>query len=179
MASAFSHIAIPAMLYGVFKNVNMNAKLLLLGAICSILPDVDVIGFHLGIPYQSPWGHRGFTHSIAFATVLGLLLTPLSRYLNSAPHVVFSFCFVSCLSHGILDAMTNGGLGIAFFWPLSNNRYFFPFRPIQVSPIGITSFFSEWGFRVLVSEAVWILVPALTVGILGVFVRKFFEKTTS
>jgi inner membrane protein len=74
--------------------------------------------------------------------------------------------------------MTNGGLGIAFFCPLSNNRYFFPFRPIQVSPIGITSFFSEWGFRVLVSEAVWILVPALTVGILGVFVRKFFEKTT-
>lgn len=177
MASAFSHIAIPAVLYGTFKNANMNAKLLLLGAICSILPDVDVIGFHLGIPYQSPWGHRGFTHSITFAAVLGLLLTPLSRYLNSTPRVVFSFCFVSCLSHGVLDAMTNGGLGIAFFWPLSNNRYFFPFRPIQVSPIGITSFFSEWGFRVLVSETVWILVPALTVGILGIFVRKFFEKT--
>ena len=176
MASAFSHIAIPAVLYGVFKNANMNAKLFLLGTICSILPDVDVIGFHLGIPYQSPWGHRGFTHSVAFAAVLGLLLMPLSRYLNSAPRVVFSFCFVSCISHGILDAMTNGGLGIAFFWPLSNNRYFFPFRPIQVSPIGITSFFSEWGFRVLVSEAVWILVPVLTLGILGVFVRKFFEK---
>ena len=37
----------------------------------------------------------------------------------------------------------------------------FPFRPIQVSPLGASNFFSEWGLAVLVSEAIWIGVPAL------------------
>jgi inner membrane protein len=44
-------------------------------------------------------------------------------------------------SHGILDAMTDGGLGVAFFSPFDDTRCFFPFRPIKVSPIGL-SFFS-------------------------------------
>lgn len=177
MASAFSHIAIPALFYAVFESPTMNVKLLMLAMICSILPDIDVIAFYLGIPYASPWGHRGFTHSIVFAAFLGLILTPFYRYLNSTPRLVFYFCFGCCVSHGMLDALTNGGLGIAFFWPFSDERYFFPFRPVQVSPIGINSFFSEWGIRVLVSESVWILLPTLSVGLISALVRrKFFEK---
>jgi inner membrane protein len=56
--------------------------------------------------------------------------------------------FLITASHGILDAFTNGGLGIALFSPFDNSRYFFPFRPIQVSPIG-AGFFSMRGLRVL------------------------------
>src|SRR5678815_3579050 len=62
-------------------------------------------------------------------------------------------------SHGLLDALTNGGRGIGFFAPFSNHRYFFPWRPIQVSPIGV-GFFSPRGLRVLASEAGWIWVPS-------------------
>jgi hypothetical protein len=41
------------------------------------------------------------------------------------------YFFVVTASHGALDAMTDGGLGIAFFAPFDNTRYFFPFRPIK------------------------------------------------
>ena len=52
---------------------------------------------------------------------------------------------MSCASHALLDAMTNGGLGVAVYWPFSLKRIFLPFKPIQVSPIGISNFFTEWG----------------------------------
>jgi len=28
----------------------------------SLLPDIDVIGFPLGVPYGAPFGHRGASH---------------------------------------------------------------------------------------------------------------------
>jgi inner membrane protein len=63
------------------------------------------------------------------------------------------------MSHGFLDAFTDGGLGIAFFAPFDSTRYFFPWRPLTVSPIGFTQFFSEWGMDVLLSELLWIGIP--------------------
>jgi inner membrane protein len=40
------------------------------GAVCSVLPDFDVVGFRFGIRYADFWGHRGFTHSLIFAALL-------------------------------------------------------------------------------------------------------------
>jgi inner membrane protein len=73
-------------------------------------------------------------------------------------------------SHGLLDALTDGGRGIAFFAPFSNHRYFFPWRPIQVSPIG-TGFFSSRGLLVLASESVWIWVPSAIIALSARVVR--------
>ena len=64
-------------------------------------------------------------------------------------------------SHGVLDAMTTGGLGVAFFSPVEQQRYFFDFRPIQVSPIGIRNFAGQQAMRVLASEVVWVGLPCL------------------
>ena len=72
---------------------------------------------------------------------------------------LFVWFTVVTASHGLLDAMTNGGRGIGFFAPFSNHRYFFPWRPIQVSPIG-AGFFSPRGLLVLASESVWIWLPS-------------------
>jgi inner membrane protein len=55
--------------------------------------------------------------------------------------------------------MTDGGLGIAFFAPFDDSRYFFPFRPIKVAPIGL-SFFSARGLAVIGSEILWVCLPA-------------------
>jgi inner membrane protein len=63
-------------------------------------------------------------------------------------------------SHGLLDAMTNGGLGPASFAPFDNHRYFLPWTPIRVSPIGIGRFFTGRGSAVLRSELLFIWVPA-------------------
>ena len=69
-------------------------------------------------------------------------------------------------SHGLLDAMTNGGLGIAFFAPFDDGRYFLPWRPIEVSPIGAGAFFSEWGLRVIKSELLWVWLPVVGLWVL-------------
>jgi len=70
------------------------------------------------------------------------------------------YFFLATASHGLLDAMTDGGLGVAFFAPFDNRRYFLPWTPIRVSPIGIGRFSSSRGYAVLQSELLWIWVPA-------------------
>lgn len=62
-------------------------------------------------------------------------------------------------SHPLLDSLTSGGLGVAFFAPFDNSRYFLSWRPLVVSPIGITRFFGSWGLRVLGTEVPWVWVP--------------------
>ena len=74
--------------------------------------------------------------------------------------------FVITASHGVLDAITDGGLGVAFFSPFNPQRYFLPWTPIHVSPIGASGFFSARGLDVIESEIVWIWGPTLIVGVL-------------
>ena len=131
-------------------------------AVCAMLPDADVIGFSFGIRYEDMFGHRGFSHSFFFAAIVGAI----AAWRLHRPPVLMLFLWFAGVtaSHGVLDAMTNGGRGIAFFAPFSNHRYFFPWRPIQVSPIG-AGFFSPRGLRVLASEAVWIWVPSAIIAV--------------
>ena len=71
------------------------------------------------------------------------------------------FFFMITASHGFLDAMTDGGLGVAFFSPFDTGRYFLPWRPMEVSLIGATDFLSHRGAGVLISEIQWICSPLL------------------
>jgi inner membrane protein len=74
---------------------------------------------------------------------------------------LFGYLFLATASHGVLDAITNGGLGVAFFSPFDNTRYFLPWRPVRVSPIAVYRFFSARGYAVLQSELLWIWLPAI------------------
>lgn len=129
----------------------------------SMLPDLDVIGFRLGVRYEEMLGHRGLSHSLAFALAWALVVTlVLFRKLKRSEQLIAFFVLgLSTASHGVLDAMTDGGLGVAFFAPFSNSRYFLPWEPIQVSPIG-RGFFSLEGVEVIMSEALWIGLPCAT-----------------
>jgi inner membrane protein len=141
---------------------NKQTKWLLLAAIFSaILPDFDVITFKLGIAYQHPLGHRGFTHSIFFAILWALVLMLTIGRNNKL--IWFLVIFLSTISHGIFDAMTSGGEGVGFFIPFNNDRFFFSFREILVSPLGIKKFFSGWGLRVVLSEIKFIVIPSLLI----------------
>lgn len=140
-----------------------------------MIPDLDVAAFRLGIPYAAQFGHRGFTHSILFACGLALLGIALTRYLRSTPQKVFLFLFVAIASHGLLDACTNGGLGIAFLWPFSDARFFAPFRPIQVSPIGIQHVLSAHGLAVFRSELMWVWLPCFSAAAVVVVCRRILK----
>lgn len=135
----------------------------IIGAACSIIPDIDVTGFRFGIRYGDFWGHRGFTHSLVFAAILASVAIAVGFFretLGVSRAVLWAYFFLATASHGLLDAMTNGGLGVAFFSPFDNTRYFLPWRPIVVSPISVTRFFSGQGIAVLQSELLWIWIPS-------------------
>jgi inner membrane protein len=174
MCSVITHPVVPVALSVFLPRETSTTTLLLAGAACSIIPDLDVIGFGFGIRYDDMLGHRGFTHSIMFSAALSVLLSfTLFRNTYSSYWIIFLFLFLSTLSHALLDMLTNGGLGVALFAPFSNKRYFFPWRPIGVSPIGIDSFFSAWGARVILSELRWVWLPSGVVFALGHVARRY------
>ena len=181
MASAFGH-ALAAITLGTnFSKILKSWKFWVLGVICSIFPDLDVIGFQFQIPYDSFWGHRGFSHSLLFALLFGTFLTAIfywKGFLSKNGMLLICYFSLCTSSHAILDALTSGGLGVAFFSPWDNTRYFFPWRPIQVSPIGVEKFFGEWGRRVLLSEAIWIGIPCLIYITFTKVIRRIKQTTT-
>ncbi len=141
-----------------------GVKICILSILCAIAPDADVITFKLGISYSDFLGHRGFFHSIFAGICLGFLVTTVffrSRRLFSREWWLLSlyFSLITC-SHGILDAFTNGGLGIALLAPFDNTRYFFWTTPIEVVSLNPAKFFSAYGVRILSSEILLIWLPA-------------------
>jgi inner membrane protein len=137
----------------------------------SMLPDIDSIGFHMGVPYGSLWGHRGLTHSLLFAALIAATVSMSLGRLFQKQWALALLLFAAIASHGLLDAMTNGGLGVAFFSPIDTHRYFLPWRPVLVSPIGISRFFTSRAVRILGSEVLYIWVPALILVVFMKFLR--------
>jgi len=132
----------------------------------SMLPDVDVVGMALGVPYGAPWGHRGATHSLFLGGLLGLAFAFLARRGPRSFAVTALVAFAVAASHGLLDAMTDGGRGVALLWPLTTHRYFLPWRPIPVAPIGV-GFLSGEGLQV----AAWELVVFLPLFVYALWPR--------
>jgi inner membrane protein len=98
--------------------------------------------------------------------------------LRSHPVVIFVVCFIACVSHILLDAMTNGGLGVATYWPFDQGRYFLDSRPIQVSPIGVKAFFTDRGLKVIYSELLWVFMPGIILSSIGVLLRRKLQKVS-
>lgn len=168
MASLFTHALVGSALgQASDRDWQKDWRFWGLVVMCSILPDADAIGFHAGVPYGAPWGHRGMTHSLLFAAIVAAGLALAFRRVFPLSWKLGILLFVIIVSHGVLDAMTNGGLGVAFFAPFDAQRYFFSWRPIQVSPIGVRSFFSGRGISILSSEVLWIWCPALAFAVLA------------
>lgn len=172
MPTVFSHIAVPiAARLGAGK-ISVPKPLLIAGMVLSVLPDADVLAFRLGIPYAAGFGHRGFSHSLLFAAAAALGGSLLLRVFKIPIRESFWFLALASASHGLLDAFTTGGYGIAFCWPFSEQRFFAPVQVIDVSPLSISRFFSSRGAEVLGSELAWVWAPLFAIGISALFLRR-------
>jgi len=172
MASAFAHAFVAVSSGSAFGFKSCPWRLWFCGIFCAVIPDIDILAFEFGIPYESFWGHRGFTHSLVFASLLAALLTLLFFRREQVRGWIFLYLFFCGASHGLLDAMTNGGLGVAFFSPFDNARHFLPWRPIRVSPVVASRFFTLRGLGILQNEAIWIGLPCLGALMVGMMRRR-------
>lgn len=173
MPSVLSHPALPMALAVGLGRRFISRRLAFAAAIASILPDLDVLSFRFGIPYLHDFGHRGASHSLTFALLIGVIGALAAGKLRAKRRMAFWLLFISCASHPLLDMLTDGGHGVALFWPFSSQRYFFPLRIIDVSPLAIDRFLGPAGLQVVASELLWIWLPcALLAGTLAFWQRE-------
>lgn len=155
--ASLGHIAIGVGAAGLHRAGDSRRRAWLKAALfwsaLSFLPDADVVGFSLGVRYEDEWGHRGATHSLTFSIALGIavgLAAPIAGARRLWTGVLATLVLTS---HALLDTLTDGGLGCALLWPFDSTRYFAPWRPIPVAPIGL-AFFSPYGMYVAATELV-------------------------
>ncbi|UCD90726.1 MAG: metal-dependent hydrolase [Desulfobacterales bacterium] len=180
MPTIISHTVVAVAAGKTFAPKDVPIHFWLLSIICSIIPDADVIGFYLGVPYGHFFGHRGFFHSPFFGLLLSIFIVGIffnNETIFSKPRLFyFIFFFLLSASQGIFDAFTNGGLGIALLSPFANTRYFFPWTPIIVSPLGVKGLLSNWGLMVIISEIFWIWLPSLLIVVIAILTRMMSIK---
>lgn len=158
-----THAALAAAAAGALHPPGPRARVALLSAVCAVLPDADVLPMRLGwTEYPDLLGHRGLSHSLPFALAIGAAVAlAFHRGPGRAALAVWYACVTA--SHGLLDGLTDGGLGIAYLAPFSDRRYFLPWTPVRVSPLGLSHLFTARGWETVRSEILWLWLPALAV----------------
>jgi inner membrane protein len=171
MSTIYTHAVVGLGLGRIFARRKMPWLFWGLAALLPVVPDFDA--FLVGVPYRSPWGHRGFTHSLLFALVLGLLAAALTyRRLGISFLDLAGFFFVITASHGVLDALNNGGEGVEFFWPFDTTRYgTWAGAPLHYPDIGFELPDPRKSLAIQ-SEQRWVWLPmALVVGAVMLYRR--------
>jgi inner membrane protein len=123
-------------------------------------PDADVVGVALGFDYHGHYGHRGYTHSLLFAVTLAALAFFVARRWGTRPWLTAMLTLMAVSSHGVLDAMTYQTRGVPFFWPLTDERFTFPWRHIPPAPMN-SHFLSRRGLEVAAVEMVYFMPAVL------------------
>ncbi len=175
MASPLAHAAAAfALGQAAPESYRGNWRFWCAAALCSILPDIDHIGLIFDTRWESLWGHRGLTHSLLFAAITGIFAAAFLR--PKGPRQAAKLAAVLALvtaSHGMIDAVTNSDLGVAFFSPFSRQRYLFAWRPVEITTNGVRGYFSARAPLIFTSELIWIWLPSLMA---GAMIRRFERR---
>jgi inner membrane protein len=183
VASAITHfivgaaIALPAMESRALRPVLSPAlpkwAIPVSAGLWAAAPDLDtwlMLGF--GIPRGSLFSHRGFFHSPFFLILFaGAMAAVVARKHGRRTVAWLALMWaISAVTHPLLDMLTNGGSGVMLLFPFSQDRLFFPWRPIHVSPLSIARFFDRAG-EILWSELPFCLA-AVAAGVTGLWCRR-------
>lgn len=167
MPTIITHAAVPLCLGLGLGCKIIPPRLLLAGVALAMLPDADVLAFKFGVAYGNIFGHRGFTHSLLFAFVVPLLcMMMVGRRFHCGPARSWAFLSVCLLSHSLLDAITDGGKGVGWLWPWSDQRFFLPWQVIKVAPFALSRYATPYGHQVILSELQWVWLPGSALALL-------------
>ena len=166
MPSIFAHAVAGAAVGSAFVPPYVARRVWIAAAVCAALPDIDALGRPFGnLRYEAVFGgHRGFTHSVAFAALLAVFITlgffRQPRWNRIRPRVCATF-FIATVSHGVLDALSTIGNGVAFWAPFSWTHYEFVSQPL--GEIGPGPRGPERVLAIVGNELLWVALPALIV----------------
>ena len=133
-----------------------RAATMIVFGLLGMLPDADVLLVTLGVTEGSAAGHRGASHSLLMAVMMGIAAGLLARrYGWSALRTALAIT-LAIGSHGILDTFGQGGRAIPLLWPLSDHRFMAPWRCLPDAPRGL-QFISRDGFLGAALEFVYFL----------------------
>ena len=154
MASPWAHALAGAAVGACYRDPRHRRRVIALAAACAVAPDLDLIGWPLGISPLTLLGHRGLSHSILFATALGVLAARALRPpITARERVTAAVVLVlATVTHSLIDALTTyAPSGPAFWAPFTNQRYRFSWMPLTGSG-GLETDFGR--------EALYICLPA-------------------
>lgn len=117
-------------------------------------------------------GHRGFTHSLRFAALLGAAVTWgafRGPQWQDRRVRLWAYFALATVSHGVLDAMTTYGEGIAFLSPFSGERFALPWQPLGETG-GQGPDDRLWA--VMANELTWVWLPSLLLAVAAVLQRR-------
>ncbi len=173
MASAITHfvvaaaLALPAIESRAIREVLPRWAIPVSGGLLAVTPDLDIATRRLfGVPYGTLFAHRGFFHSPFFLILLtGILAAVVARRVPRTMGWLWLLWAGCAVTHPLLDALTDGGDGVMLLFPFSEERLFFSWRPIHVSPLGMVRFFGRAGYILRSEIPFW--MAALAVGLAG------------
>lgn len=141
----------------------MPRRLWVAAACCAVLPDIDVL-WHSYVRWGTWLAHRGFTHSLSFAFIVG----PVAAYLcfRDPSFAALRWRYAAALSlatasHGLLDAMAPYGTHVMLFWPFSTHRYVLPWSVFDAERLPWPRTFAGRVFRVAKNEFLWGWIPSI------------------
>ena len=140
MPSSLSHAMVAVTVGSLVAPRELIRPFLIIGATCAVLPDIDAIGrpfYGVTGDLQTLGGHRGFTHSITFAALLGIVVssvTAIDRRWRGQRIRLAVFIAIATALHGVLDLFTSIGAStspVQFFSPFSTHGYALSRHPIN------------------------------------------------
>jgi inner membrane protein len=133
-----------------------RAATLLGFGLLALLPDADVLLMTLGVGDDSVAGHRGASHSLLTAIAIAVAGGVLARRYGWNGLRTGLAVMLAIGSHGLLDALGQGGRAIPLLWPLSDQRFMAPWRCLPDAPRGM-KFLSRHGLFDAVLEFFYFL----------------------
>jgi inner membrane protein len=160
MATTYTHAVVGLGLAQLYNPGRLRGLYWGLAALLAVFPDFDAFS---SAAYGAILGHRGFTHTLVFSLWLAFLAASLTyRPFRANIWALAGVFLLALASHGLLDALTWGGMPIPFFWPLTDRR-FGNWGPIPVSDLAF-EIPDPLQSRALRSELWWVWLPT------GVFI---------
>jgi len=133
MPSSIAHASVAILLSPLLGAHALSKPVIALTAVAAAVPDLDAVGRPFGRgDIALLGGHRAITHSLFFAVAAALVIAFGLRSVASRSRLSV-LCYVALVvaSHGFLDALATYGEGVAFFAPLSPQRWKFGWQPFS------------------------------------------------